>query len=443
MRNGSKQTIEQRLLGLLLLVGLAVALATAAAPGPEAGERGRPVVVHAGQLLDVRTGELHRDVTILIRDGRIVAVGRRVRQPADAEVIDLSDATVLPGLIDVHTHLTYPHDKFGYEGLGLSVARRALYGAVNAERVLLAGFTTAREVGAGGFADVALREAINEGDLPGPRLLVAGPSLGITGGHCDNNLLPAEWNHRAEGVADGPWAVRTQVRENIKYGADVIKFCATGGVLSRGDDPNATQYTLEEMQALVEEAHKLGRRVAAHAHGTEGISLAIRAGVDSIEHCTLVDEEGLALLRRHNTYMVPTVYALDFILEEGGTTGIPDYSLQKARELKDARDRAFRVAFSTPGINIAFGTDTAVFPHGLGGREFGRLVDLGLDPLRAIQAATTVAAALLGLEDEIGTLEPGQRADLIAVRGNPLEDIRVLENVLFVMKDGEVYKNEF
>ena len=423
---------------LVLLLFLTLALGSPAA----AQDDSRAVVIRAGHLLDVRTGELLTNARILVRNGRIVALGPNVRVPANARVLDLSQATVLPGLIDVHTHLTYDHRYFGYRSLGLSIPRRALFGAVNARRVLEAGFTTVREVGAAGFADVALRDAINEGDLVGPRLLVSGPSLGITGGHCDNNLLPAEYNHRAPGVADGPWGVRVRVRENVKYGADSIKFCATGGVLSKGDDPNTTQYTLEEMKALVDEAHKLGRKVAAHAHGTEGIKLAIEAGVDSIEHGTLIDAEGIRLARTHGTYLVPTVYAADYIVEEGAEAGIPEYGLRKARALIEARDRAFRAAFAT-GIKVAFGTDTAVFPHGRGGWEFARLVRLGMEPLAAIRAATLVAAELLDLEEEIGVLEVGKRADIIAVSGNPLEDISTLEKVKFVMKDGKVYRNDF
>lgn len=436
--------MPKRLLALFLLIGLFAGGAVAAqAPNQEAAESTqRAVVIRAGRLLDVRAGTVRSHISILIRAGRIMAVGETLHYPADAQVIDLSRATVLPGLIDVHTHLTFDHRLHGYRGLGVSIPRQALYGAVNARRVLQAGFTTVRNVGAAGYADVALRDAINAGDLPGPRLLVSGPALGITGGHCDNNLLPAEFHHRAAGVADGPWAVRAKVREVVKYGADLIKFCATGGVLSKGDQPGTTQYTRAEMQALVEEAHKLGRKVAAHAHGTEGIKAAIRAGVDSIEHCTLIDDEGIALLREHGAYLVPTVYAADFIVEEGHKTGIPDYGLRKARALIEGRNRAFRAAFAA-GVKVAFATDIGVFRHDLGGREFARMVGLGMSPLEAIRSATLVAAELLGLEEEIGALEAGKRADIIAVADNPLENIHTLEEVKFVMKDGRVYRNDF
>ncbi|MBI2955921.1 MAG: amidohydrolase family protein [Acidobacteria bacterium] len=425
----------KRLLFVLLLLGLSAGLL-------HAEEAPRAVAIRTGRLLDVRTGELKSNVIILVRDGRIVAVGQNLRLPADAEVIDLSQATVLPGLIDAHTHLTSDHRSYGYHGLGLSTQRQTLIGVAAARKVLEAGFTTVRNVGATTYEDIALRDAINDGDIPGPRLVAGGPSLGTTGGHCDENLLPAEYAHRARGVADGPWAVREKVREVVKYGADVIKFCATGGVLSKGDDPEAPQYTLEEMQALVEEAHQLGRRVAAHAHGAEGIKLAVRAGVDTIEHSTLIDAEGIALMRERGAYLVPTVYVAEYIMEEGAQAGIPDYGLRKMRALMERRDPSLGAAFAA-GVKVAFGTDTSVFPHGLGGREFAAMVRLGMTPLAAIRSATLVAAEALGMEKEVGSLEPGKQADIIAVGGNPLEDVRVLERVKFVMKGGRVYKNEF
>ncbi|HXE76046.1 MAG TPA: amidohydrolase family protein [Candidatus Xenobia bacterium] len=420
----------KRLLLLLVLMSWALPL--------DAQEN--PTAIRAGRLLDVRTGELRSNVTILVRDGKVVAVGENLRLPSGAQIIDLSQATVLPGLIDSHTHLTGDNRYFGYRGLGISQMRQALFGVVGARKVLEAGFTTVRDVGAGGFADIALRDAVNDGDLPGPRILASGPSLGITGGHCDDNLLPVEYDHRARGVADGPWAVRAKVRENIKYGADVIKFCATGGVLSKGDEPGATQYTFEEMHAIVEEAHKLGRKVAAHAHGTEGINLALRAGVDTIEHGSLIDGEGIRLMKERGAYLVPTIYTGEYIVTEGEKVGIPDYGLRKMRGLMEARERAFRAAFAA-GVKVAFGTDSAVFPHGQGGREFALMVKLGMTPLQAIQSATLVAAEALGLQNEIGAIEVGKQADLIAVSGNPLENVQALEDVTFVMKGGKVYKN--
>ena len=269
-----------------------------------AQQSSRSVVIHAGQMLDVKSGKLLSDQTLVIANGKIVSVGASAgtKAPADALRIELPNATVLPGLIDAHTHLTMD-PKFGYEELGLSIPREALIGAKNARVTLAAGFTTVRNVAADGYSDVALRDAINAGDVPGPRMLVSGPALGITGGHCDNNLLPYEYHAVGDGVADGIAAVQHKVRENIKYGADLIKICATGGVLSKGDDPQASQYTLEEMKAIVADAHRLGRKVAAHAHGAQGILWASEAGVDSIEHGSYIDDAGIAEMKKNGTYL--------------------------------------------------------------------------------------------------------------------------------------------
>jgi imidazolonepropionase-like amidohydrolase len=357
-------------------------------------------------------------------------------------VIDLGKATVLPGLIDTHDHLTFDHRFHGYRGLGISVPRQALYGATNARRTLLAGFTSVRNVGAEGYADVALRDAINEGEILGPRLLVSGPALGITGGHCDENLLPVEYQYRSTGVADGPWAVRAKVREVIKYGANLIKFCATGGVLSKGDDVGVRQYELEEMKAIVEEAHKLDRKVAAHAHGADGIKTAIRAGVDSIEHASLIDDEGIRLAREAGTYLVMDIYNDTFILEKGAEVGMLPESLEKERQIgqlqRDNFGRAHRA-----GARIAYGTDGAVYPHGDNALQFAYMVKYGMTPLEAIQAATLHAADLMGWADRVGSLEPGYFADIIAVEGDPLADVTVLENVGFVMKGGSVVRDDY
>ena len=408
-----------------------------------AQQASRSVVLHAGHLLDVKTGKLLSDQMVVIEDGKIVSVGTaaEAKPPADALRIDLSNATVLPGLIDAHTHLTMD-PKFGYEELGISIPRETLTGAKNARVTLLAGFTTVRNVGASGYTDVALRDAINAGDVPGPRMLVSGPALGITGGHCDNNLLPFEYHATGDGVADGIAAVQHKVRENIKYGSDLIKICATGGVLSKGDDPQASQYTLEELKAIVADAHRLGRKVAAHAHGAQGILWASEAGVDSIEHGSYIDDAGIAEMKKNGTYLVPTLYLGDWFLENAAAAHVPDFYLAKAKAVMPAARKNIAHAFAS-GVKVAFGTDAAVYPHGLNAHEFAVMVKLGLTPLQAIQAATINAADLLGWAGKVGSLEPGAWADIVAVDGDPLKDVTTLERVKFVMKGGEVVRNEY
>jgi imidazolonepropionase-like amidohydrolase len=403
----------------------------------------RRVAVHAGHLLDVKNGKLLADQTLVIEDGRIMSAGAAVdaKVPPDAVRIDLPEATILPGLIDAHTHLTMD-PKFGYEELGISVPREALIGAKNARVTLLAGFTTVRNVGASGYSDVALRDAINAGDIPGPRLLVSGPALGITGGHCDNNLLPYEYHAVGDGVADGIAGVQHKVRENIKYGADLIKICATGGVLSKGDDPQASQYTLEEMKAIVADAHRLGRKVAAHAHGAQGILWASEAGVDSIEHGSYIDDAAITEMKKNGTYLVPTLYLADWFLENAEKNHVPDFYLAKGKLVMAAARKNIAHAFAS-GVKVAFGTDAAVYPHGLNAHEFAVMVKLGLTPLQAIQAATVNAADLLGWSGKVGSLESGAWADIVAVDGDPVKDVTTLEHVKFVMKGGEVIKNEY
>jgi len=402
-----------------------------------------PVAVHAAHLLEVKSGKTLEDATIVIEAGKIVSVGATadLKVPADAVGIELHNATLLPGLIDAHTHLTMD-PKFGYERLAISVPREALIGAKNARVTLLAGFTTVRNVGARDYTDVALRDAINAGDVPGPRTLVSGPPLTITGGHCDDNLLPFEFHATEAGVADGIPAVQHKVRENIKYGSDLIKVCATGGVLSLGDNPQHAQYTLEEMKAIVADAHRLGRKVAAHAHGAEGIRWAAEAGVDSIEHGSYIDDAGIAAMKEHGTYLVPTLYLGDWMIKNAGLTRLPPPLLEKAQEVIPAARKNIAHAFRS-GVKVAFGTDAAVYPHGLNAHEFAVMVKLGLTPLEAIQAATVNAADLLGWTGKVGTLEPGAWGDIIAVDGDPLKDVTTLENVRFVMKGGEVVRNEY
>ncbi len=418
-----------------------LALGVTSVPGALWAQDAEATYVHAGRLLDVESGGYVDNQVIVIRDGRIESVAPRAEldSAAPGRWIDLSDKTLLPGLIDAHVHLTSDHRYHGYRGLELSLPRQALLGAMNAAKTLAAGFTTVRNVGAAGYADVALRDAIEAGDLLGPTVIAAGPALGITGGHCDSNLLPPEFEERADGVADGPWEVRRQVRENIKYGADVIKFCATGGVLSKGTSVGAQQYTLEEMKALVDEAHRRGRKVAAHAHGADGIRAAIRAGVDSVEHASLIDEAGIRLAKGHGTRLVMDIYVSDFILEDGAANGILEESLAKERQVGRAQRESFRRAHQA-GVQIVFGSDAAVYPHGDNGKQFAHMVEWGMKPIEAIRAATVAAADLLGLSEQTGRIAPGLAADLIAVDGDPLEDVTLLEDIDFVMKSGTVVK---
>jgi len=401
------------------------------------------VVVKAGRLLDVKSGEILRGQAIVIENGRVVSVGAaNAVNFADATVIDLPNSTVLPGLIDAHTHLTMDPGHFGYDSLGISIPREALIGAKNARVTLMAGFTTVRNVGADGYSDVALRDAINDGDIPGPRMLVSGPALGITGGHCDNDLLAYEYHSTAEGVADGVEAVQHKVREVIKYGADVIKICATGGVLSKGDDPNAAQYTLEEMKAIVAEAHRLGHKVAAHAHGAQGVIFASEAGVDSIEHGHLMDDAAIATLKKNGTYIVPTLYLMDWNRENAEKANLPDFLQAKMKSVSAQGQKSLQHAFAA-GLKVAFGTDAAVYPHGLNAHEFAVYVRLGMTPIQAIRTATLNAADLLGWSDKVGSIDAGKWADVIAVDGDPLADVTTLQQVKFVMKGGEVVKNEY
>jgi imidazolonepropionase-like amidohydrolase len=399
------------------------------------------IVVHAGRLFDAPSGRMLDGRDILIRGNHVEQVGPKLTVPAGAYEIDLRDATVLPGFIDVHTHLVSSNHA-GYEALGVSVPRMTLSGVKNARITLLAGFTTVRNVGAEGYSDVALRDAINDGDVIGPRMQVSGPPLGITGGHCDSNLLPFDFHYSAEGVANGVPAVMAKVRETIKYGADVIKFCSSGGVFSKGDNPLLEQYSPEEMQALIAEAHRLGRKVATHAHATIAIKDAVRAGVDSIEHGIFLDDEGIELMKQHGTYLVPTSFPLYWFEQNVPKLNMPPWVAEKAAIIIPAAKKSMARAFHA-GVKVALGTDAGVYPHGLNGGEFWSMVQLGLTPVQALQAGTVSAADLMGWSDRIGSIAPGRFADIVAVRGNPLDDVTVLQHVGFVMKDGVVYKDEF
>lgn len=414
-----------------------------------AGGVGPYTIVLAGRLLDVQAGRyLTRQALLLdAESGQVRAVGPEERilamAPPDARRLDLSGATVLPGLIDAHTHLTYAQNNATIEWLKVSYPREALYGARFARLTLLAGFTTVRNLGARGYSDVSLRDAIAAGDVLGPRMLCSGPPLGSTGGHMDNNHLPPQFGYREEGIADGVDAVRHKTREIIKYGADVIKIAVTGGVLSQGDDPGDAQYSDAELKAIVEEAHRLHKKVAAHAHGLEGLKQAIRAGVDSIEHGSNIDDEALSMMKAQGVFLVPTLYASEYMLKEARPPLYPADMIAKARAMlpgtRPHLERALR-----SGVKLAFGTDSSVYPHGQNAREFHQLVKLGLSPLQAIRGATVYAAELLGppWTGHVGVLQPGSYADLIAVEGDPLTEVRVLEKVPLVMKAGVVVKDE-
>ncbi|MGA9718201.1 MAG: amidohydrolase family protein [Acidobacteriaceae bacterium] len=421
----------------LLLPLFALTLPTLTQTQPPAGR----TLVRAGHLVDVRAGRMLDAETVVVSGDRIVAVeptSQVKEQPGD-KVIDLGDATLLPGMIDVHTHLTDETNFDPYHELSTSVAKSALIGARNAKVTLEAGITTVRNVGAEGFADVDLRDAIKEGLIEGPHMQVSGPPLGITGGHMDNNLLPEEYHATGDGVADGIPAVQHMVRRNIKYGADLIKIGATGGVLSKGDDPQASQYTLEEMQAIVADAHRLGRKVAAHAHGAQGILWASEAGVDSIEHGTYMNDEDIKMMKARGTYFVPTAYLVDWVNKNAH---LPAFYAQKMHDVSAVEKANAKHAIAA-GVKVAMGTDAAVYPHGLNAHEFEVYVrDFGMTPLESLRTGTVNAADLMGWSDRVGSLDAGKWADAVAVKGNPLEDITVLQHPVFVMKSGVVYRDD-
>ena len=398
-------------------------------------------LLRAGRVIDVHTGKEAAGETIVISGERITAIAPTSSTPMQAgdREVDLTGYTLLPGLIDVHTHLTMETNFDPYFELSMTPGKEAIIGVENAKTTLEAGFTSVRNVGANGFTDVALRDEINEGHIAGPHMQASGPALGITGGHMDENLLPQQYHVQGEGVADGIPEVQHKVRENIKYGADLIKIGASGGVLSKGDDPKASQYTLEEMQAIVADAHRLGRKVAAHAHGAQAILWASQAGVDSIEHGSYIDDASIAMMKKNGTYLVPTSYLYDWVTQYGSLPAL--YHQKMIDTIAVARTNHKRAIAA--GVKVALGTDAAVYPHGLNARELEVYVTAyGMSPLQSLQTATLNAADLMGWTAKTGSLDAGKWADVIAVKGDPLQDIKLLQHVPFVMKAGVIYKNE-
>jgi imidazolonepropionase-like amidohydrolase len=410
--------------------------------GALAAEPPRHVAVRAGRLIDGTEAAPIPNAVILIEGDRITAVGPGLAIPAGYEVVDLSHSTVLPGLIDCHTHITSQSGNYYEDLFRRSPIDEAVVAHVFARRTLEAGFTTVRNVGAREFIDVALRDAINRGDVVGPRMLVATMAVGATGGHNDlSGFSPYLKFEGFSGVADGVDEIRKLIRVEVKNGADLIKVMATAGVLSEEGSVGAPQYSQEEMNAVVQEAAMWGKKVAAHAHGAEGIKRAARAGVASIEHGGMIDEEGVHLLKERGIYLVPDIYTDEYILAEADHLGLPPKMVEKEKELRKNQLVNWRRAIDA-GVKLAFGTDAGVYPHGQNARQFHSLLALGLTPQQVIRMATVNAADLLGWSDRVGTVTPGRYADLIAVDGDPLADVTELERVRFVMKGGVVVKDQ-
>ena len=401
-------------------------------------------LLKCGSLINVKTEQVHSTQEILVQEGKIVEVGSNLQVPESVKVVDLSEYTCLPGLIDAHVHLSFRPGDVGSGFLQRSSARKTLDGLRNAQLLLRNGFTTLRIMGDADvyYSDIELRDAFERKEFIGPRLIVAPHFLSPTGGHADLNELSPDILSLGRGkIVNGADQIREAIREEIKYGADWIKLFATGGVLSARTDPNVQYFDDEELKAAMDEAHRHGKKVAAHAIGTSGITAAIKAGIDSIEHGFLIDDEALKLMRERGTYLVPTIYVAEYVVNEGAQHGVPEDRIAKGRALLEERNKRYKKVFNS-GVKIVFGTDTGPFPFKDNAKEFSRLVEMGLPTWRTIQAATTVAAEMLGLQSTIGTIEKGKAADIIAVQGNPLQDIKALEKVTFVMKDGQVVTSE-
>jgi imidazolonepropionase-like amidohydrolase len=419
------------------LAGLAALMAACAASQAHAAD---VEVVRAARLLDVASGRYVDNPQVVVTDGRITAVGKASDAiPDGAKVVDLPGATLLPGLIDMHVHLDSVAEIGGYNSLQYSDAFWSVVQTYNAKVTLEAGFTTVRNVGSAEFDDVGLREAIDGGYVPGPRIVTATYAIGATGGHCDSTYFPPSMDQKSPYNVDSPDEGRKVVRTLKKYGAQVIKICATGGVFSHGDEPGQQQLTLAEMTAIVDEAHMAGLKVAAHAHGAAGIKDAIRAGVDTIEHASLVDDEGIKLALQKGAYFSMDIYNTDYTQAEGKKNGVLEDNLRKDRDIGEIQRENFRKALKA-GVKMIFGTDAGVYPHGTNARQFAVMVRYGATPLQAIQAATLTAAQALGREKDVGQVAVGRYGDLIAVAGDPLVDVTTLEKPVFVMKGGAVVK---
>ncbi len=422
----------------MLAVGLLLALGAQAQDHP--ANAAGATVLKAAHLFDGRSGALTSPGIVVVKDQRIVAVGKDAAIPADASVVDLGDATLVPGYIDAHTHITFDHDdnweKAFYENTLRSVPEQAFHAEANARRALRAGVTTARDVGSSDFIDVALRNAINDGLAEGPRLLVAGHAIGSTGGHCDSAPVPPDRMKPAgtlEGVCNGPESCRLAVREQMKYGADVIKICASGGVLSESDPVDVPQLTPAELSAIMSEAHAWRRKVAAHSHGDLAAKQAIEAGIDSIEHGSFLSAATLQLMKQKGVYLVPTRMTQLWVDKKADS--YPPKIAGKARAAYAAHTGMMKNALKI-GVPIAFGTDAAVYPHGMNAEEFGDYVDVGMTPAAALMTSSQGSAKLLGIDADTGTLEAGKFADIVAVPGDVLQNIRATEHPLMVMKHG-------
>jgi imidazolonepropionase-like amidohydrolase len=434
---------------LFLFLGT-IAFLPAFAQTPAPSPTPKTVYIRAGHLFD-GTGDKARDNMVIVVVGeriQSVAPASSVNIPAGATVVDLSHATVLPGLIDCHTHLGARADRYDeINNFKNTPFQSAFAAVVNARKTLEAGFTSVRDVGSLPFLAVDLRNSINEGLIPGPRIVASGPGISITGGHGDlNNFSPQTRvsmfpEERDFQIADGVDQIRHVVRSQVKYGVDVIKILATGGVLSKGDSPGAPQFTPEELRAAADEAHMAGRKIAAHAHGTQGIKNAILAGIDSIEHASLIDDEGIRLAKEHSVYLVMDIYNDDYILGKAIEFGLPKENVDKERAIGRLQRENFERAVKG-GAKMAFGTDAGVYPHGDNAKQFFYMVKFGMTPAQAIRAATSSAADLIGRAKDVGTLEAGKFADVIAVTDDPLQNVRALENVGFVMKGGVVAKDQ-